>query len=313
MKHKAIIIQVAALMALGAATASAQNQSTPSDIPLAAIYATFNQPGLQRAQNGPMVMVEPGMARPFIMGFAWAIDFDELTKTKFLAVPADDGQPAFTRPANAEAQLWAGAYFGSTGSSPPQFLIDSVKVQPTGIVEIQYHKAPPGISTRDLRPYMAWIPLGKLSTGNYTLRLLEAAGLRTEQKWTVTSPPSKTQTGISTNSVFGITLRKAQDKIDVQDANGTTSFAVASPSGIGGAVIRMRPSGWPANVLVRLRYDAQRPFERLEGFSAVAEGGARFDEIRGRPTEHGMEVELPTRLLQSNPASIELSWVDMYR
>ena len=310
MKDKSILTRIGIMLAVGLSASGAENPAIPSEIPLASIHATFNQAGLRPGQNGPMANVEPGFARPLVMGFAWAVDFDELTKTKFLAVPADAGVPEFAQPANGQTQLWAGVYFGSTGSAPPQFLIDAVKVLP-GAFEVRYHKAPPGIVTRDLRPYAAWLPLGKLAVGNYMLRMVEAGVLKTELKWDIVGTLPRAVA--STNALFEIAARKPQDKVDARIESGTAWFAVLSPSGIGSATIKPAQGRWPTNVVVRLRYDEQRTFERLEGFSAAAEKGTRYDEIRGQVTAQGMEVTLPAALLQSNPASIELSWVDMYR
>ena len=310
MKDTSFLTRIGILLIIGLNAAGAELPATPSEIPLASIHATFNQTGLRPGQNGPMANVEQGFARQLVMGFAWAADFDELTKTKFLAVPTDDGVPEFAQPANGKTQLWAGVYFGSTGSSPPQFVIDAVKVLP-GAFEVRYHKAPPGIMTRDLRPYAAWLPLGKLAAGGYTLRMVEAGVLKTELKWSITE--TLPRAAGSANSGFEITARKPQDKVETRMEDGTAWLAVLSPSGIGGATIKRSQGRWPTNVVVRLRYDEQRSFERLEGFSAAAEKGTRFDEIRGRATAQGMEVTLPSALLQSNPASIELSWVDMYR
>ena len=310
MKSKSMIAQIGILLAVAAQVLCAQ--TPPIEIPLQKIHVSFRQPGLQLSPNGPAVIPGRNGNAPAVMGLTWAVDFDELTKLK-LTSPSGDAPLELAGVAKAEAELWAGVYFGSTGSTPPQFAIDSVQVHSTGLIELRYHRAPAGIMTMDLRPYFAWLPLGKLAAGNYTLRLVEAGVVKAEQKWSVPAAVALGRTESIPVSPFVVTPRKPQDKVQAQLENGRASLAITSPSGIGGAVVKPTQGRWPTNLVVRLRYDAERAFERLEGFNAVAEGGVRYDEIRGRATAQWMEVELPAKLLQSNPASIELSWVDMYR
>jgi hypothetical protein len=143
---------------------------------------------------------------------------------------------------------------------------------------------------------------------------------------------------------FDITNTKPNDQIKVTVEKDVAVFDVSCPSGIGQATIALKQGNWPASVVVRLR------LRGLEGFSVSAEkvrlsanvgssdGNPRHmhlningkeqklsgDEIKvldaagkpikGLPGKDGyFEISLPRAVLEGQPKSLKIEWVDFYR
>jgi hypothetical protein len=94
---------------------------------------------------------------------------------------------------------WLFVFLGVRGSSPPAWTITSVKILPGNAIEVRYQTRAPGPETRDMHPYMAFIPLPKdTPAGSYVLRLVDDAdgGVELQRRHTVLAvrpPKSETQ------------------------------------------------------------------------------------------------------------------------
>ena len=167
-------------------------------VPLQSVYSSSRQPGLQHANLGNSLLKIPNPNNgPAIVGFAWAKDFPQLQKLPLVQPPAEGHEPvALVHPAEPQAQLWAVVYAGSTGSQPPQWLLESVTLSRDNVWEVVYHHAKSDVMTDDLFPYVAFIPLRIQATrpGSHKMRLVlkgtDSHGGKTvvEQAWTVEAP-----------------------------------------------------------------------------------------------------------------------------
>jgi len=120
--------------------------------------------------------------------------------------------------------------------------------------------------------------------------------------------PSKTTT-------FQITTRNSHDSIQALVRGDTTIFIVISPSGIGGATIRVDDGNWSSKTIVSFRYPDGRSFVSLEHF--IVRGHVQRDLSVPRdkfsPTATSMDIELPMEIFEGDQPAIELSWLDAYR
>ena len=150
---------------------------------------------------------------------------------------------------------------------------------------------------------------------------------------------------------FDLSLKHSDDRVEVCAEEGRVVFTVVSPRGIGAATIRRRAARWPKTVILRLRLrgleslmiaagqvtldasvsssapHAVRLYASESGQQqekAVSRGSRYWTEVRlcvavgkpasGLPTEGGwFEVQLPAALLNDNPESVALRWIDFYR
>ncbi|MEI8123173.1 MAG: hypothetical protein WCI20_14160 [bacterium] len=81
-----------------------------------------------------------------------------------------------TRRVQEGQHLWLFVFLGVRGSSPPAWTISSVKILSGNAIEVRYQTRAPGPETKDMHPYMAFIPLPKdTPAGSYTLRLVDDA------------------------------------------------------------------------------------------------------------------------------------------
>ena len=141
---------------------------------------------------------------------------------------------------------------------------------------------------------------------------------------------------------------KDGDSVDVKVDKDRTLFDVKSPFGIGRASIDRRKPDWPSTVTVRLRLKGLEHLQivagtkKLEAAVGVRNGRPEIrawkdgDENhslddkspfwpkiavvdRGQPAQATplmdgwFDIELPRALLEGNPPSIEVSWIDFYR
>jgi hypothetical protein len=144
---------------------------------------------------------------------------------------------------------------------------------------------------------------------------------------------------------FAITTKKPADQIKIDAENGTTTFDVSSQSGIGGATITATNGKWPTTIVLHLHLGGLESFAvsngkiKLTG-SVLSHSGntkrlyltddGKDDErepgteikvmdaagkpIKGLPDKGGyFEITLPKVLLEGQPKSLELGWIDFYR
>lgn len=67
--------------------------------------------------------------------------------------------------------FWLVAHFGTTGSDPPAWLIQSAQRRGNAL-RLTYVGGQP--ETKDMHHYFAWVPLGWVEPGTYTLELFDA-------------------------------------------------------------------------------------------------------------------------------------------
>jgi hypothetical protein len=134
---------------------------------------------------------------------------------------------------------------------------------------------------------------------------------------------------------FKITPRQGI-AVDVKAEKDRTILDVTSPTGIGGAEIERRTADWPKVVIIRLRLKGLEHFEltagkrKLEAAVAVRDGKtvvrAWRDGDENRPLDDKspswpriaaldgwFDVEVPRAMLEGNPPTIAVSWIDFYR
>lgn len=146
---------------------------------------------------------------------------------------------------------------------------------------------------------------------------------------------------------FRITTFRDDDRVSVKSTKGHAEFEVRSPRGISRATIRRTADRWPEKILFRLRLNGLENFKietdalTIAGAVSSSDGEIRQwivakeevqlhpkhrywseigildrDEQRTRtlPLKDGcFEIRLPKSLLESNPESLTLHWIDFYR
>jgi len=148
---------------------------------------------------------------------------------------------------------------------------------------------------------------------------------------------------------FKVTTRKADDKMEVQGDGGNVIFSVKSPSGIGSATLERTEEKWPEAVVVKLHLKGLESFVVSNGKTKINAAVSRQDgklrvrlwkdekenepldrkspywmEIRavgtdGKPANEiplkdgHFEMTLPKTMLDKNPKSLSLEWIDFYR
>ena len=148
-------------------------------------------------------------------------------------------------------------------------------------------------------------------------------------------------------SQFEITTKRDNDKVEVKVESGKAVFSIHSPFGISQTVIERTDGNWPDSVILRLHLKGLESFKvsngkvTIEAAVSSQDGKVRlrkdgkedepldfkspyWTEIRivgkdGKPEtkiplEDGyFEILLPKALLEDNPKSITISWIDFYR
>ena len=170
------------------AVASADHRARPSDgdaggkelrkIPLNSIYTTSEQKGLKavdealRQSSKPLEelierSVTMGASNVFLVRGNDVAGAVQATRQVFTGSSVDEPVPLDQR--SEPDSFWVVAYFGISGSGEA-WLVRSVEV--TGKeVRITFKK---GVSeNNDEHPYFAWVPIGKLDPGTYTLELFD--------------------------------------------------------------------------------------------------------------------------------------------
>ncbi len=138
---------------------------------------------------------------------------------------------------------------------------------------------------------------------------------------------------------------KAEDQVKMSLENGAAIVDVASPSGIGRATIELKKGPWPAAVVLRLHLNGlesltasggklklagyvlshsgntQRVTLTEEGKEGERDAGTTIRVFDGQgkpaaglpPAGGYFEIELPKVLLESQPKSLNIQWIDFYR
>ena len=154
-----------------------------------------------------------------------------------------------------------------------------------------------------------------------------------------------------TNSVdepqFKIATKRDNDKVEVKVESDKAVVSVQSPFGISQTVIERTDGNWPDIVMLRLHLKGLENFKvsigkvTIEAAVSSQDGNVRiwkdgkedssldakspyWTEIRmfgddGKPTtsiplkDGYFEIHLPKALLEDNPKSITVNWIDFYR
>lgn len=153
-------------------------------VTLSSCFATSGQEGLQQVDDGPFA----GNATPLAMAFGWASDFRGLSGDSMTA--AQRGE-RMTLSQAAEGQLWVAIHLGTSGGSPPQFVLDSVTFPKDGQIEVAYRRTRAVPMTKDVHQYRVWIPLGRLAPGSYLLRIVSEGRAEAEQTIVVGQPAGR--------------------------------------------------------------------------------------------------------------------------
>jgi len=145
-------------------------------------------------------------------------------------------------------------------------------------------------------------------------------------------------------TAFDIKTKKPADQIKVKIDGDSTTLDVFSPSGIGGATITLTQGPWPKTVVLRLHLRGLEYFTASSGKfkltgSVLSHSGntkrfylgedgkkepqpestikvfnAAGKPVEGLPGEGGyFEFTVPRPLLEGEPKSLELGWIDFYR
>jgi acetyl esterase len=146
-------------------------------------------------------------------------------------------------------------------------------------------------------------------------------------------------------AAFAITTKKPDDRIETKVGADSVVFDIRSRSGIGGATIAPQNGKWPATVVLRLHLGGLESFDVSNGKIKLAgsvlshsgntkrlhltEGGdgkereagteikvldAAGNSVQGLPGKDGcFEIALPKALLESQPPSLDVGWIDFFR
>ncbi|MBX9582785.1 MAG: hypothetical protein K2X87_20965 [Gemmataceae bacterium] len=156
----------------------------PTPIDLTRVYVSSHQEGFKRVGVGdldlPQEVIETLYNQPGVTGMsnAFLVRGDTIeeavraTQTVFRTM-AGAGRPYASSPDAKDTSLWLVAYLGLSGSGPPAFRVRAAELDKgRRAVRLSYTYA--RAVTDDEHPYYAWVPLGRLPDGAYTLELYDA-------------------------------------------------------------------------------------------------------------------------------------------
>ncbi|MBX9582784.1 MAG: hypothetical protein K2X87_20960 [Gemmataceae bacterium] len=156
----------------------------PTPIDLAGVYVTGHQEGFKRVDVGeldlPKELVEAlynrsaqtGMSNAFLVRGDSVQEAVRATRATFDTL-AGAGRPYTSTHRPSDEALWLVAYLGLSGSDPPAFRVRAAEVdKDRRAVRLTYSYA--RAFSDDVHPYYAWVPLGRLPGGAYTLELYDA-------------------------------------------------------------------------------------------------------------------------------------------
>ena len=167
--------------------------------------------------------------------------------------------------------------------------------------------------------------------------------------WKVVSTNELAGVAKPASSAFESTTKKSEDQVEVETKDGTAIFTFRCPTGIGGATMSIKDGKWPKKVVVRLRLMGLESLTVSNGktllsasvlshsgnprlLDVVEDGKEKkvgkdspywaemrgFDStgkpVTGLPGKGGyFEITLPKALLEGQPKSLEVEWIDFYR
>jgi hypothetical protein len=161
----ASVLIIVALVSLGGCTNEAEKFE---QIELSQIYATNGQKGLKELpENKDWEAIRTkstyGASNVFLLR---GKDVDEAIKATRLIILAGGRGDSIEE--EVQGQAWMVLSWGVGSSSPPKWTIHSVEKSEKSIrVHYREHKA----FTDDIHHYYAWVPLGSLKPGKYTLEV----------------------------------------------------------------------------------------------------------------------------------------------
>jgi hypothetical protein len=148
---------------------------------------------------------------------------------------------------------------------------------------------------------------------------------------------------------FKFTTKKPDDTVEIRADKDKTMFVVKSPSGISQAVIERQDDAWPKTIILRLHLKDLESFKvtngkmRLDAAVGIQDGKPKvrqwkdgkedapldeknpyWSEVRivggdGKPAkalplkDGYFEVVVPRVILEGNPKTITVAWIDFYR
>ncbi|NLX99578.1 MAG: ThuA domain-containing protein [Rhodopirellula sp.] len=140
------------------------------------------------------------------------------------------------------------------------------------------------------------------------------------------SPPSEQ---------FEIVTKKAEDRVEVASVNGTTTFTVTSPTGIGSATIGLKGERWPGEITLRLRLKGLESLTVSNGNVILAASVSSNDRSQRIFLKHGneekilgqddpyrtevrdwgkgFELKLPVVLFEGDTKVLNVGWIDFFR
>ena len=123
--------------------------------------------------------------------------------------------------------------------------------------------------------------------------------------------------GLVSPGLFLLSTKRPEDRVEIVRAGDAAVLEIASPSGIGAAEFACRGGKWSTAMTLHLSYDKERPFKRLEGFSAALlnEAGEPAGKVETSTVKGADSVEVRMSLsAQTTPsARLRIEWVDVYR
>jgi hypothetical protein len=146
-------------------------------VPLYSVVSTSTQDGLERAsEDSPTIGGKPvlKLLRESDMGAPSVFLVDAPTLTT--AILGTHQVRRFDRPATLNipepptGNYWLAVFLGISGSTAPNWLVDSVTIQGSQI-RFSYHWQ--GAKSKDEHHYYYWAPIGELNDGNYSVELYD--------------------------------------------------------------------------------------------------------------------------------------------
>lgn len=173
-----VLAYLACVVSLAVAGCGGSTPEKFERIPLASVYSTSTQKGLQEWSLGGELdedlVVRFNRLFPQASNIFLSIVPD--SKGAFRAALRFDGRSevVLPRPGN-KSQLWLIAFLGFGSSSPPRWNLDRVEYSPSK-VRVTYSPATNVIlRTRDSHPFFYCVPLPEPRPGTYDLELFDGA------------------------------------------------------------------------------------------------------------------------------------------
>jgi hypothetical protein len=153
-------------------------------IPLESVVATSQVAATKRQTNGNPDFVNAalrqiygpehfdGASNLFLVDAPTIEDAVRASALVFAGARAADVPLPLNMPDPPRGNNWLVVFLGIRGSSPTNWLVDSITVN-GNVIRFSYHQQGSGAETANLHAYHYWVPLGKLDSGFYTLELYD--------------------------------------------------------------------------------------------------------------------------------------------